>query len=330
MGLGRILRPGRGQAGDARHRLYYAADIHGTESLWRKFLVAPRYYRADVLIMGGDVTGKVVIPVVEDGDGFVATRFGRQERARTEDELAVLERRIRDNGMYPYRTTSDEVERIAGLTIAEQEEYFEPVMRETFDRWLDVADERLRDTDALCYVMAGNDDPPLIEDEIRNAKHVLPCDEAIVEFGSYTMISVGHSNRTPWHTRRELGEDELYRRISALADQVTDFSRCIFNLHVPPYDSQLDIAAELDGEFNQVRAGGEPKLTPVGSTAVREAIERYQPLLSVHGHIHESPGAVRIGRTLCINPGSEYHTGRIQGCLIDLRGERITHQFVTG
>ena len=118
MGLGRILRPGRGQAGDARHRLYYAADIHGTESLWRKFLVAPRYYRADVLIMGGDVTGKVVIPVVEDGDGFIATRFGRQERARTEDELAVLERRIRDNGMYPYRTTSDEVERIAGLTVA--------------------------------------------------------------------------------------------------------------------------------------------------------------------------------------------------------------------
>jgi Icc-related predicted phosphoesterase len=330
MGLSRFARPRGAPAGEKKLRVYYAADIHGTESLWRKFLVTPRYYRADVLIMGGDVTGKVIIPVVAEAGGFAATRFGRREVARTDDELEALEQRIRDNGMYPYRTTPEEIGRIAALSVAEQEEYFEPMMRETIGHWLDTADDRLRDTDALCYVMAGNDDPPLIEDEIRNAKHVLPCDEAIVEFGTYTMVSVGHSNPTPWHTRRELEEDELYRRISALADQVTDFSRCIFNLHAPPHNSQLDTAAQLDENFSQVRAGGEPKLIPVGSTAVREAIEKYQPLLSLHGHIHESPGAVRIGRTLCINPGSEYHAGRIQGCLIDLRGERITHQFVAG
>ena len=330
MGLSRIIREGRAADAEKKLRIYYAADIHGTESLWRKFLVAPRYYRADVLVMGGDVTGKVIIPVVAEKDGYAATRFGRREVARTDEELAALEQRIRDNGMYPYRTTPEEIERIAALSVPEQEEYFEPMMRETIGQWLGTADDRLGDGDVLCYVMAGNDDPQLIEDEIRDAKHVLPCDEAIVEFGTYTMISVGHSNPTPWHTRRELEEDELYRRISGLAEQITDFSRCIFNFHVPPYDSQLDVAAELDENFNQVRAGGEPKLIPVGSTAVREAIEKYQPLLSLHGHIHESPGAVRMGRTLCINPGSEYHTGRIQGCLIDLRGERITHQFVAG
>jgi len=71
-------------------------------------------------------------------------------------------------------------------------------------------------------------------------------------------------------------------------------------------------------------------MIPVGSTAVRQAIEEYQPLVSLHGHIHESPAANRIGRTLCINPGSDYHTGRIAGCLVTLRSDRVVHQFVTG
>jgi uncharacterized protein len=63
---------------------------------------------------------------------------------------------------------------------------------------------------------------------------------------------------------------------------------------------------------------------------VRRAIERFQPLAALHGHIHESPGMNRIGRTLCVNPGSDYHTGRISGCLVTLRGHHVQHQFVTG
>ena len=53
-------------------------------------------------------------------------------------------------------------------------------------------------------------------------------------------------------------------------------------------------------------------------------------VLSLHGHVHESAGATRIGRTLCVNPGSDYHTGRISGCLFTLRGDQVRHQFVTG
>ena len=99
---------------------------------------------------------------------------------------------------------------------------------------------------------------------------------------------------------------------------------------MPPYGSGLDTAAELDEDLSVVMSGSKPKLIPVGSTAVRELIERYQPLLGLHGHVHERAGATRIGRTLCINPGSDYHTGRISGCLVQLRADRITHQFVTG
>lgn len=312
-------------------RLYYASDIHGTELLWRKFLNAPKYYKAQVLVMGGDIAGKLVIPLVQGDDGvYRAQLFGRKEQASTEAEADALEKRIRGNGMYPYRTTATEVERISSLSEAEQEEWFEGVMVTTFRRWIELADERLNGTGVRCFVMPGNDDPPSIEAEILAAKHVESCDEKIVEFDRYAMLSLGYSNRTPWDSPRELDEDDLFRKISALADQVGDHTYCVYNLHVPPYDSQLDTAAELDENFNLVLIGKQPHLIPVGSTAVREIIEKYQPLVALHGHIHESPGATRIGRTLCLNPGSDYPTGRISGCIVNLRGDRVNHQFVTG
>src|SRR5690348_4468922 len=259
--------------------------------------------------MGGDITGKIVIPLVQEDDGWSAQLFGSKLRATTDAEVDAIERRIRGNGMYPYRTTAAEVARISGLPEAEREEWFETVMVHTFDQWIALADVRLEGTDIRCFVMPGNDDPPRIEDSIRRGRNVEACDEAVVEFDGYSMLSLGYSNRTPWDSPRELDEDDLYRRVEALALQAGEMERCIFNLHVPPYASQLDTAAELDDDFNIVLIGKEPHMIPVGSTAVREAIERFQPLAALHGHVHESPGATRIGRTLCLNPGSEYHTG---------------------
>ena len=311
-------------------RLYYASDIHGTETLWRKFLHAARVYEAGVLVMGGDVTGKVVVPLVEDGGAYVAELFGRAERAGSEDELEGLEKRIRANGMYPHRMSGTEVERVAALSERAREEWFAEVMLVTFERWLALAEERLADPAVRCFVMPGNDDPPAVDTAIERAARVEGCDARVVEFGGYTMVSLGYSNRTPFDSPRELDEDELYRRVSELADAAGDMDRCVFNLHVPPVDSSLDTCAALDENLEVVMAGSEPKLISAGSTAVREAIERYQPLLSLHGHIHESAGATRIGRTLCVNPGSDYHTGRIAGCLFQLRGDDVRHQFVTG
>ncbi|HEY3829136.1 MAG TPA: hypothetical protein VGL57_08075 [Solirubrobacteraceae bacterium] len=311
-------------------RLYYASDIHGTEGLWRKFLSAASAYRAGVIVMGGDVAGKVVVPLLESSGGYVLELFGQREQLRDEEHVQEAEQRIRANGMYPHRMSSAEAVRVGELPEEERETWFAQVMMETFDHWLALAAERLRDSEVRCFVMPGNDDPPGIEDSIERATRVEACDERIVEFGGYPMISLGYSNRTPFDSPRELDEDELYRRVEQLAEQLEQPARAIFNLHVPPYDSTLDTAAELDENLSVVTIGAEAKLIPVGSTAVRELIERYQPLLSLHGHVHESPGATRIGRTLCINPGSAYHTGRIAGCLIKLEGERARHQFVTG
>jgi Icc-related predicted phosphoesterase len=330
--MGLFRRRGDAGNGGGSLRLYYASDIHGTEVLWRKFLHAPSVYDAPVIVMGGDLTGKAVIPLVDDGDGAVtAELFGQPERAATPEEREELEHRIRANGMYPQVMTRAEVERVAALTEEEREAWFAEVMLQTFERWMALAGERLADSAAKCFVMPGNDDPSGVDRAIEEAAGVQACDERIVDLGAgYAMVSLGYSNRTPFDSPRELDEDELYRRVEVMAGQVDDLSRCVFNLHVPPYASDLDTAPELDESLQVVLAAGQPKMAPCGSTAVREAIERFQPLVSLHGHVHESRGATRIGRTLAINPGSDYHTGRISGVLVHLSGTRADYQFVVG
>lgn len=309
-------------------RIFYASDIHGTEVLWRKFLNAAEAYNADVLVMGGDLTGKAVVPLVEDGDGYTADLFEKRQKVSGKEAVSELERKIRGKGMYPHRMNRNEVDKVSAMNEEEREKWFAVVMLETFNSWLDLAGERLAGQDVHCYVMPGNDDPPGVEEAIVEAAGVEACDGLVVEFEGYSMISLGYSNPTPFDSPRELSEDEIIRRIDEMAAQVPDLSRCIFNLHVPPYDSRLDTAPELDQELNVIMAGSEPRMGPVGSTAVRSAIEKHQPLLALHGHVHESAGATRIGRTLCINPGSDYHTGRISGCFLSLRGDDVKHQFV--
>ena len=319
---------GRRRDAEPAVRVYYASDIHGSDVLWRKFLNAAGVYQASVLVMGGDVTGKVVVPVVEQPEGWHVELFGVGHDV-SEDEVEELEHRIRANGMYPHRMTAAEVSRVAALSEDDRERWFAEVMRTTFADWLALAEERL-DPGTRCFVMPGNDDPAGVDVAIEQATKVEACDDRVVEFDGHTMISLGYANRTPFDSPRELEEDELLTRIEALADRAGDMERCIFNLHVPPYNSSLDTAPALTEDLEVVMSGSAPKMIPVGSTAVRTAIERYQPVLALHGHVHESAGATRLGRTLCINPGSEYHTGRISGCLIQLRTDRVVHQFVAG
>lgn len=328
--MGLFGKKGSDSNGSKPLRIYYASDIHGSEELWRKFLNAAKVYEAPVIVMGGDVTGKAVVPLLQQGDGYEMELFGRRETVVGEEQIQEAEHRIRANGMYPHRMDQEELARVQDMSVDEREDWFAEVMLRTFAQWLALAEERLQGTDVRCFLMPGNDDPAGVDDAIERATRVEACDDRIVEFYGHEMISLGYSNRTPFDSPRELEEDELYVRVDRLASQLQDPSKAVFNLHVPPYDSTLDTAAELDENLGVVMLGSEPKMIPVGSTAVRELIERYQPLLSLHGHVHESAGAKRIGKTLCINPGSDYHTGRIAGCLIALKATEVRHQFVTG
>jgi Icc-related predicted phosphoesterase len=311
--------------------LYYASDVHGSEQCWRKFLGAGRFYDVQALIMGGDLTGKAIVPIeLTEGGAFSATFLGERRSGRSDEELDELLKAIRYNGMYPWQASHEEIARHAGDETA-REELFDRVLLDELQRWIDLADERMSAHGIDVFVMPGNDDPWGCDPIIESASHVQACDDRIVRVGPHEMISCSWANRTPWKSPRELDEEDLYTRVDALAQQLEDPANAIFNLHVPPYDSGLDRASKVNPDLTLEYVSGQPVEVPVGSTAVRQLIEEHQPLLSLHGHIHESRGEARIGRTLAINSGSEYNSGRIHGVVVKLAEQDVvSHQFVIG
>jgi Icc-related predicted phosphoesterase len=312
-------------------RIFFATDVHGSEPCFLKFVNAAAFYKADVLVLGGDITGKQVVAIERRGDGYHSYLFGQDRLARTPEELAELERQIRMNGFYPYVATADE---LAELSADENKvaALFSRLMCETAARWLRIAEERLRGLPVKCFISPGNDD--LFElDPILSSSDVVICPEGkqVDLDGEHTMISCGYVNMTPWHCPRDVTDEELRARLEAMLAGVQDPSRCVFNLHAPPYDSTLDIAPQLDADLKPVVVGGQPNMIPTGSLAVREAIEKYQPIVGLHGHIHECRGAIELGRTLCLNPGSEYSEGVLRGALVNIAGGRLkSYQFVAG
>jgi uncharacterized protein len=313
-------------------RVYYATDIHGSEVCWRKFLNAGRFYNADVVILGGDITGKAVVPVVAAAGGGHRIRQFSADRVLDADEVAAAETRIRDMGFYPYRTTEDELDAVWDNPDAVNE-IFLSLMRSTLARWLDLAAERLTGTGIRLYAMEGNDDPPELYTMLRDTNVLTETEDKLVDLGEgITMVSYGYSNPTPWHTPRELDDDELERRIDKLAAQVSRPERAIFNLHVPPAHTAIDKAPALDGNLKPIVKGGAVMMQSVGSEGVRRLLAKHEPMLGLHGHIHESRGAVRLGRTLAVNPGSEYGDGMLCGALLEIDGKRgVRHyQLPTG
>lgn len=312
-------------------RIFFTTDIHGSDACWTKFLNAGKAYEAQVLVLGGDIAGKMMLPVIREGDRWTAELFGQLRTAESNAELDALEKAIRTNGYYPYRTTVEEAEALRDRPDKVQA-IFLRLMRESISRWLELAEEKLTGTGIGCYVSLGNDDPKELAPLLEESDVVQNPEGRTVRLGrEFEMASCGYGNITPWHCPRDLPEDELWARLEKAVAGVEDMERCLFNFHVPPRDSGIDTAPELTPDLTPVLVGGQPKLVGVGSTAVREAIERHQPLLSLHGHIHENRGVARIGRTTCINPGSEYGEGVLHGVLVNLRdGKLASHQFVAG
>ncbi len=314
----------------ARFTIYYATDIHGSERCFLKFLNAGRAYGANAVILGGDVTGKALVPIIEQAGGtWRCTMFGRPEIASGQAELDALEKRIRTLGYYPYRTSPEEHERMSA-----DPDYlggvFSRVMREATERWVEIADARLRDAGLPCLVMPGNDDIPVVKDVLAQGSWLVQGEDQVVELGPYQVLCLGYSTITPWNSPRELTEDEMAGRLGQLTERIQP-GPVIFNVHNPPVDSGTDLAFKLTSDKRIETAGGEPVRVPVGSHSVRAAIETVQPVLSLHGHIHESRAMSTIGRTRVCNPGSLYPDGILQGVVITLDGDKVKgYKFVSG
>ncbi len=305
-------------------RIYYTTDLHGSEKCWRKFLATPKYYEADVIIVGGDITGKFIVPIVRRPGGRAeATFMGRKRRLRKEQDIHALKQRISDAGQYPVDMTREEY-RDYSENPSQVDALFKKLLVQRVREWVALADERLRGQNVRCLVSAGNDDIFEVDEVLAQSETIEMHDSCVVDLEEgYQIFGLSYSNMTPWKCPRDISEEELSARIDELARQVEDMERAIFDIHAPPYASGLDEAPELKEDMSYVLDGtGQPKMIPVGSKAVRDAILKYQPLVGLHGHIHEAAGIRKMGRTTLVNPGSEYAEGILRGAVIELDAQR--------
>ncbi len=279
------------------------------------------------MLYAGDLTGKAMVPIVATGDRYEATLLGQRRVARNEDELAALERDVAGLGYYALRTTQEEVDALGGDQ-AKLDELFSREIRGRVAQWLDLAAERLEGTGVPLVLIPGNDDPYAIDESLATSQYCVNADGAVVDIpGGLQVVGLGKSSPTPWNTPREVSEDAFREEIFSLSDQVTDPKRTIFLIHCPPYGSGLDTAPVLDQNLRLQASAGDLMRGPVGSKGVLEAVQQVRPLLSLHGHIHESGGEKKIGPTLCVNPGSEAGSGVVRGYLIDVSSDGIERSF---
>ena len=315
----------------ARTRLYFVTDLHGSSKCFRKFINAGPIYKADVMILGGDVAGKAIQSIIRGPNGSWTCSFiGTTYTITSDAELTELERLISDHGYYPYRAEPGELEaREADGTL---DQLFVELMVERLTGWLNLADERLRPLGKPLYFMLGNDDPLELAGLLDRAPWGTHDEGKVVWLDDeHEMISWGYSNITPWHSHREQTEEQLTASMNAMAGRLSHPERAVLNVHVPPYGTQLDEAPKLDENLRVQALLGQVQFAAVGSTAVREFELGHQPLLGLHGHIHEASGIRRLGRTVVINPGSDYSTGALNGALITLDRDKVSaHQLVRG
>jgi Icc-related predicted phosphoesterase len=324
-------------AGPRQSRLFFATDVHGSERTFRKFLNCAKFYKVDHIIMGGDIMGKFLVPIVHEHDShYRVTLQGTTETIEGTDALAAIKERIETLGFYHVTVQEDELHAMqADQTQIDAK--FRQLARERIERWIALADERLEGTNVKWYVTGGNDDQPevlTVFDEVPS-EHVVNCEGRVVMVDDlYPTANCGYSNPTPWDTPREVDEDRLEEILEEAVQGIDDFTSAIFNFHVPPYDCTLDDCPKLDWSTDPpspIVVAGVAQSAPAGSTAVRKVIEKYKPLLTLTGHIHESRGLVTIGRTTVINPGSEYGEGIIRGCIFTLRpGKVVGYQMTSG
>jgi Icc-related predicted phosphoesterase len=315
-------------------RIYYTSDLHGSEKCWKKFMVTPKHYQADIIIIGGDITGKFIVPIIRLPKGRVeATFMGRKRKYKKEKDVDLLKQQIANTGQYWLDLSQEEYQKYE-QDPSLLDPIFDKLITERVEQWVAMADERLKDQNVRCFISAGNDDSYSVDQILEKSEIIEVHDGRIHDLGDgFELFGLSNSNMTPWDCPRDISEEELADKIENLASQIKNPDRAIFDIHVPPYGTGIDEAPELTEDMRMVMdSTGTPNMIPVGSTAVKEALLKYQPMLGLHGHIHEAAGIRKLGKTTIVNPGSEYAEGLLRGAVIDLDGQDglINVNLVTG
>lgn len=311
------------QPGTGFVRLIQAADFHGSEAAFRKFLAAVKQHKAQHAIITGDLTGKAIVPIIRTNGRHEAWLFGNREVAESNAELARLKEKIARVGFYDYVTDAAEAhllnadkERLHALFIAK--------MNERLDRWLTLAAEHLAPLRVPLWVIPGNDDDYAVDDILNAAQYARNVDHQVVTIDEHhELVSMGDTSMTPWECPRDYPEEHMERTVKALIGGIRNADGAIFNFHCPPRNTKLDQVPKLNEKLEIVHEAGQVLMTSAGSAAIRKAIEEIQPLLSLHGHIHEARGMHRLGRTVALNPGSEYAEGIMKAAIINIEPRRV-------
>ena len=303
-------------------RYLFASDLHASDLAFRKFVSAALQYHVDVAITD-ELTGKFIVPALKQDDGTARFRF-RDETvtARTEAERMVEESKAASVGNYVHYCTAEEYDEIKNKPSA-LDELFKELVSERLRNWMKFAEEKLRGKVNTVIMMPGNDDEAYIDDLLAESDWIVNPEGKVLTLLGNEVLATGLANMTPWKCPRDVEEDVLEKHLASLSSQVKDWKHAIVLTHCPPYDTKLDKAPKLDEKFNVVYSGGYPVMIPVGSTSVRKLIEEYQPLLGLHGHIHEGKGIDHIARTTIINSGSEYYKGLLSAALVNLEDDRV-------
>lgn len=302
-------------------RIYFATDVHGSDQVWRKWANVPLVHGAEILILSGDLTGKSIVPIIKQKDNtYACSIFGRNWKLTSETEVHEMEEKIRFTGYYPYVCAPEDVLELQ-KNPKKLDQLFIDLMRARIKSWMEFIVEKVNTKEKTVLVMPGNDDELGIDDVIKSYEDrgiIYPLGKVINLCYDYEMISLDYVNPTPWNTPRECSEEELDKKVKAEVEKIKDHSKAIYNLHCPPYNTRLDLAPKLDKKLKPVYILGDPVFEHVGGKAIRKAEEEKQPMLGLHGHIHESFASDVIGKTVVLNPGSEYTEGILRGFIIDL------------
>jgi hypothetical protein len=280
----------------------------------------------DVAIISGDLTAKAIVPVVEQKDGNYKFTFFKKTYTIKGKDLEKEIERIKSFGLYPYLCSEGRAKQLA-QDKAELLKLFDEMAVESIKEWLKIAEvlgNKIKSGELKLIVMPGNDDTTKIDEVIENSKiAIYPLHKVLKIDEHHEMISFNFVNPSPWVTPREAPEEELEKMLEEIFALPQDKEHLIFASHCPPYDSGLDSAPKLDEKMTPTYTFGQPIMIPVGSKAVMKMVKKYQPKLGLFGHIHEASGFTKIGRTLCLNPGSEYDRNVFRCYLIDISKDKI-------
>jgi Icc-related predicted phosphoesterase len=255
--------------------------------------------------------------------------MGSERLVKSEQELLEVEKAIRDSGYYPFRITPEELAKLESDK-NNVDAFFTKVMVENVERWIRTAEEALKEKKIKCFISPGNDDRWAIDQPLNSSDYIVNPEMKVVNVdANHEMITMGLTNHTPWHSPREFDEECLAEKLDSLISQLDNKQNAIFNIHCPPIGTGIDSAPKLDETLKPVSMAGQTVMISAGSTATRDAILKHQPLVGLHGHIHESRGVVTLAKTKCFNPGSEYGSGVLRGLILNLGEKKINSYLFT-